>query len=159
MGEALLDKIAHGWYDMNKDGVYDDLFLTWSRKAFSSAIGGEVWSNAEDLAKWAKALFHDKTVLKQESIDQMLTFHSPCTGEEFFTSGYGLGVVRINPEIVNGLVAYGHGGNAPGYGAATLYFPEYHFSMGLMDNTEEGESIGETIKNLLDVLKEHFGGN
>jgi len=60
---------------------------------------------------------------------------------------------------VNGLVAYGHGGNAPGYGAATLYFPEYHFSMGLLDNTESGDSIGETIKNLVDVLKEHFGGN
>jgi uncharacterized protein (TIGR02145 family) len=157
--EALPEKIAHGWYDMNNDGVYDDLFLKWPRTAFSSAIGGEVWSNAEDLAKWAKALFRDKIVLKQESIDQMLTFHSPCTGEEFFTSGYGLGVMRVNPEIVNGLVAYGHGGNAPGYGAATLYFPEYHFSMGLLDNTESGESIGETIKNLLDVLKEHFKGN
>jgi CubicO group peptidase (beta-lactamase class C family) len=105
-GGALPDRIAHGWYDMNNDGAYEDLFLKWSRTAFSSAIGGEVWSNAEDLARWAKALFHDKIVLKQESIDQMLTFHSPCTGEEFFTSGYGLGVAKVNPEIVIGLVAF-----------------------------------------------------
>ncbi len=82
--------------DLDGDGTYDD-FFSWPRKAFASAIGSEVFSTAEDLAKWTYSLFHDRTVLRQESLDQMLTFHSPCTGEEFVTAGYGLGVVKFNP--------------------------------------------------------------
>jgi uncharacterized protein (TIGR02145 family) len=155
MGEALTANIAHGWWDLDDDGAYDD-FFSWPRTAFSSGIAGEVWSTSEDLAKWARALFHDKSVLNQASLDQMLTFHSPCTGEEFFSAGYGLGVVNFNPQLFNGLDAIGHSGNAPGYAAASIYLPEYEVCIGLVDNTEEGESIGVSITNLLNVIISHL---
>ncbi len=51
MGEALPTTTAHGWWDLDGDGTYDD-FFSWPRKAFTSAIGSEVFSTAEDLAKW-----------------------------------------------------------------------------------------------------------
>jgi D-alanyl-D-alanine carboxypeptidase len=157
MGEALPANIAHGWLDLDEDGDYDD-FFSWSRTAFASGIGGEVWITAEDLARWARALFHDKTVLSQASLDQMLTFHSPCTGEEFFCAGYGLGVVKFNPQLFNGMEAIGHSGNAPGYAAASIYLPDYDVCIGLVDNTEEGESVGVSITNLLNVIISHLEG-
>ena len=155
MGEDLSVEIAHGWWDLDGDGTYDD-FTSWSRKAFASGIGGEVWSTAEDLAKWARALFHDKSLLSQGSLHQMLSFHSPCTGEEYFAAGYGLGAMKFNPQIVNGLEAYGHSGNAPGYAAASIYLPDYEVCIGLTDNTEEGEAIGMSATNLINVITSHL---
>jgi len=155
MGSALPPNIAHSWYDLDGDGTYDD-FATWPRTAFVSGIGGEVWSNAEDLAKWARAMFHDKTVVSQASLDQMLTFHSPCTGEEYLVAGYGLGVVKFNPQMFNGLSAIGHSGNAPGYAAASIYLPDYDVCIGLVDNTEEGESVAVSISNMLTAITSHL---
>jgi len=155
MGDPLPANIVHSWYDLDDDGTYDD-FFSWSRTAFDSGIAGEVWITAEDLAKWARAIFQDKIVLSQASLDQMLTFHSPCTGEEFFGAGYGLGVVKFNPQIVNGLEAYGHSGNAPGFAAACIYLPDYGVCIGLLDNTEEGESIGSGMSNLLTVITDYL---
>jgi D-alanyl-D-alanine carboxypeptidase len=155
MGSALPPDIAHSWYDLDGDGTYDD-FSTWPRTAFVSGIGGEVWSNAEDLAKWARALFYDKTVLSQASLDQMLTFHSPCTGEEYVVAGYGLGAVKFNPQLFDGLYAIGHSGNAPGYAAASVYLPNYDVCIGLVDNTEEGESVAVSITNMLNAITSHL---
>lgn len=155
MGEALPPEMAHGWWDLDGDGTYDD-FFSWPRTAFSSGIGGEVWSTAEDLAKWARALFYDKTVLEQSTLDQMLTFHSPCTGEDYYGAGYGLGVGMFDPQLVNGLEAYGHSGNAPGYAAASIYLLDYKVCIALTDNTEEGESIGISLTNLLEVITSHL---
>ena len=154
-GEALSTNTAHGWWDLDMDGTYDDFFY-WPRTAWASGTGGEVFSTAEDLAKLSRALFHDRIVLSQASLDQMLTFHSPCTGEEFFAAGYGLGVAKFNPDLFNGLEAYGHSGNAPGYAAASIYLPDYGVCIGLMDNTEEGESISVSATNLLSVITSHL---
>jgi D-alanyl-D-alanine carboxypeptidase len=140
MGEALPSHIAHGWYDLDNDGYYNDFYL-WPRTAFASGIAGEVWSTAEDLAQWARALYHDKTVISQKSLDQMLVFHAPCTGEELMCAGYGLGAIKFNPELFNGLEAIGHAGDAPGYAAASIYLPEYKVCIGIMDNTEEGNAM------------------
>lgn len=151
-GEALPEGTAHGWYDLDFDGDYDDSF-PWPRTAFASGVCGEVFSTAEDLAKWANALYHSKTVLSKESLDQMLTFHSPCTGEEFFSDGYGLGAFKSNPDLFNGLQAIGHTGDAPGYAAASLYVPELDISIGFVDNTERGESMF-IISDLLQIVKD-----
>jgi D-alanyl-D-alanine carboxypeptidase len=158
MGEALPPHVAHGWWDLNGDGAYDD-FSVWPRTAFISGTGGEVWSTAEDLARWGRALLHDRVVLGQPILDQMLTLYSPCTGEEFMVDAYGLGVMRFNPDLVDGLEAIGHGGNAPGFAAGYFYLPEYGISIGIMDNTEEGDSMGATMGNLLEVIVNHVDGS
>ncbi|MEJ2545999.1 MAG: serine hydrolase [Calditrichaceae bacterium] len=153
-GESVFPMtVAHGWWDLDSDGAYDD-FYSWPRAGFSSAACGEVWSTAEDLAEWAKALFLDKTVLSQSYLDQMLDFHSPCTGEEDMCAGYGLGAVLFNPQLFNGITAYGHSGNAPGYAAASIYLPDYGVCIGLMDNTEEGESVAMSLINIINVITE-----
>jgi len=149
-GEELPPGTAHGWYDLDNDGNYDD-FFTWPRTAFASGICGEVFSTAEDLAKWARALYYDKSVLNQGSLDQMLTFHSPCTGEDFFCAGYGLGSIKFNPDFFNGLEVIGHSGNAPGYAAASIYLPDYNACLGFADNTEEGNSM-HLVNDLINII-------
>jgi len=155
MGETLPGNIAHGWYDTDNDLEYEDFFSV-QRTTFASGVGGEVWSTAVDLAKWARALFLDKTVVSQTSLEQMLTFHSPCTGEEFFTAGYGLGVGKFNPQLIYGLEAYGHGGHGPGYAAACIYLPDYEVCIGIMDNTDGGECIGTCLVKLVKLITSHF---
>jgi D-alanyl-D-alanine carboxypeptidase len=146
--------IVHGWFDLDNDGDYDD-FFQWPRTAFASGICGEVFSTAGDLAKWARALYHDKSVLNSESLDQMLTFHSPCSGEELMCAGYGLGSMRLNPDLFNGSEAIGHSGNAPGYAAASIYLPDYKVCIGLVDNTEEGNSM-YLVNDLIDIILDYL---
>jgi D-alanyl-D-alanine carboxypeptidase len=155
MGETLPGNIAHGWYDTDNDLEYED-FFSIQRTPFASGIGGEVWSTAEDLAKWARKLFHDISVVSQGTLDQMLTFYSPCTGEEFFCAGYGLGVGKFNPELVYGLEAYGHGGHGPGYAAGCIYLPDYKVCIGILDNTDGGECIGTCLAKLIKVITSHL---
>jgi D-alanyl-D-alanine carboxypeptidase len=143
--------IAQGWFDLDSNGTYDELpFMT----SFYSMAGGGVFCTAQDLANWSHALFHDKIVLSQSDLDQMLQFHSPCTGEEL-VDGYGLGVTRFSPELFNGLDLYGHGGNALGYAAGCFYLPDYDVSLAIMDNTEEGETMW-IINDLLDIVTTHL---
>jgi uncharacterized protein (TIGR02145 family) len=156
MGEKLPGNIAHGWYDTDNDLEYEDFFYM-QRTPFASGIGGEVWSTAEDLAKWGRALFHDKKVVNQTSLDQMLTFYSPCTGEEFFGDGYGLGVCRFNPQLIYGLKAYGHGGHGPGYAAGCIYLLDYEVCIGIMENTDGGECIGTCLTRLVKVVTSYLG--
>lgn len=154
MGDTLPENTSHGWFDFESDGTYEDVF-SWPRTALASGIGCEIFSSAEDLAKWARALFYEKSVLSQASLDQMLTFHSPCTGEEFLSAGYGLGVARFNPDFFNGLEVIGHSGDALGYAAACLYLPDYNVCIGFVDNTHEGDAM-YIINDLMSIITNHL---
>ena len=145
--EVLPENTAHGWFDVDGDGAYDDLS---SFTSFYSGVGGGVFATAEDLARWSHALFHEGRVLGERPLDQMLTFHSPTPGEPL-CEAYGLGVMRFSPELVNGLEIWGHGGNAPGYLAACGFLPDYDVSIGITVNTEKGEAIW-TINELLNII-------
>jgi D-alanyl-D-alanine carboxypeptidase len=143
--------IAQGWFDLDGNGTYDELpFMT----SFYSMAGGGVFCTAQDLANWSHALFHDKVVVSQSNLDQMLTFYSPCPDEEL-VDGYGLGVTRFSPALFNGLQVWGHGGNALGYAAGCFYLPDYDVSLAIMDNTEDGESM-RVINDLLDIVITHL---
>jgi D-alanyl-D-alanine carboxypeptidase len=148
--EELPENTAHGWFDLDGDGAYDD-FSSIPRTAWASGIAGEVFSTAEDLAEWSHALYHERTVLDQQSLDEMLTFYPVATPEEPLAAGYGLGAVRFTPELFNGLEVWGHSGNAPGYAAGSFYLPDYGVSIGIATNTEEGEAM-HTINDLLSII-------
>ena len=145
--DELQGNVAHGWFDLDGDGSYDDIPLLAS---FYSGLGGGAFCTAEELAKWAKSLYHERKVLNEQSYQQMFDFHSPTPGEPL-VEGYGLGVVRFAPELFNDLEVWGHGGNAPGYAAGCLYLPQYGVSIGIMTNTEGGEAM-PTINDLLDII-------
>ena len=144
--EELPANTAHGWWDMDGDRVYDD-FGSVPRNAFSSGTGGQVFATAEDLAQWARALYHEQTVLSQESFEEMVTFLPVSMESEPLLAGYGLGAVRFSPEVFDDLEVWGHGGDAPGYAAGSFYLPDYGVSVGVADNTENGDAM-----HLLDDL-------
>jgi len=148
--EDLPEDTAHGWFHLDDDGTYDELPSSIS---FNSSTGGAVFATPEDLALWAQALYHDKRVLSDEALGQMLTF-GPTTPDEPLLVGYGLGAVKYSPEVFNGLEVIGHSGNAAGYVAASLYLPEYGVSFGIMINTHDAPMV--VVSNLLMTVTENL---
>jgi D-alanyl-D-alanine carboxypeptidase len=138
--EELPANTAHGWWDLDGDGAYDDFSAT-PYTAFASGVGGQVFATAEDLAEWIRALYHERRVLSPSAFDEMVDFRPVRMEEEPLLAGYGLGSVRFAREVVSGKEAWGHGGNAPGYAAGAFYLPEYGITMGFADNTERGDAM------------------
>ena len=149
--ESLPRPVAHGWFDyINGDDEYDDLSGE-PTPAFYSAVGGEIFITAEDLVRWTHALYHDKEVVSAQLLDQMLEFYTVNDPGEPLAAGYGLGVALFSPDLFNGEELWGHGGNAIGYAAASLYLPEYGASMAVLVNTEHGESMS-TINDIITII-------
>lgn len=119
--------ITHPWYDANGDGVIEDMStrpITW----LATLLPNLIYSSAGDMAKWINALYHQRTILTQDSLDEMLHFCSPTEDPgEPTVSGYGLGVADFSKFL--GLQVYGHGGSHFGYTTAALYLPEYGISI------------------------------
>lgn len=103
--------------------------------------GGGFASTAEDLARWAKALYGGDLIQKS-FMDQMLT--GIKTGE---VDLYGLGV-----EISEGRwgKSYGHDGLFPGYVAAMAYFPQHQVAVAVQVNTDREKQVGEGLSGYLD---------
>jgi D-alanyl-D-alanine carboxypeptidase len=106
--------------------------------------GGGFASTAEDLARWAKALY-ESGLIKQPYFDQMLA--GIDTGE---LHKYGLGV-----EIGEGRwgKALGHDGLFPGYVSAMQYFPEYKVAVAIQINTDREKQIPDVNGCIDEVMK------
>jgi len=103
--------------------------------------GGGFASTAEDLARWARALY-GSDLIKKPFTDQMLA--GIKTGE---VDLYGLGV-----EIGEGRwgKSYGHDGLFPGYVAAMAYFPQYQVAVAIQVNTDREKQVGAGLSGYLD---------
>lgn len=105
--------------------------------------GGGFASTAEDLARWATALYGGE-LIKEPFKDQMLA--GIKTGE---IDLYGLGV-----EIAEGRwgKSYGHDGLFPGYVAAMAYFPQYQVAVAIQVNTDREKQVGQGLSAYLDEV-------
>ena len=148
--ESLPYPMAHGWMDINGDDVYDDLGDS-PMNSFYSMAGGGVFCTPMDLAKWAKALFLEKSVVSSPYFEQMIDFYSPTPVDPPIVNGYGLGITRFEPGIVNGLEVWGHGGDAIGYAAGCMYLVDYDVCFGIMDNTQDGDAM-YVLNDILDIV-------
>ena len=95
----------------------------------------------------------DQVVLSPDYYNQMMDFIVPTPGEPL-VRGYGLGVCWFSPELFNNLTVYGHGGNPVGYAAGCLYLPDYGVCIGILDNTEEGETM-PVLNDILEIITRH----
>jgi len=152
--ENLPVPMAHGWMNITGDDNYDDLGAS-PMNSFYSMAGGGIFCTPFDLAKWAKALFIEKSVVPQPYYDQMLTFYAPTPSDPPIVDGYGLGILRFSPDIVNGLEVWGHGGDAIGYAAGCMYLVDYNVCLGIMDNTEDGNAM-YVLNDLLEIVLEEI---
>jgi CubicO group peptidase (beta-lactamase class C family) len=100
--------------------------------------GGGFASTAEDLARWAKLLYEGK-VLKEETLDQMLTGVEAKEGRGSGAGNtYGL-AVQIRPSEWG--VSYGHGGWFPGYLSEMEYFPRHKIAVAVQFNTDASRTL------------------
>jgi D-alanyl-D-alanine carboxypeptidase len=142
--ESIGKEMAHGWYDIDKDGLLDD-FSTVPRAAINSATwtSGAVVATAEDVAIWASYLF-DGEVLKPNSFNEMTNFF-PLTSQE--TTGYGLGTYRFT---FFGKTLWGHTGGTIDFSSVILYLPEDRATFVVLFNQVE-PMITNVASQLLDI--------
>jgi len=116
-----------------------------------------IYATAEDSAKWIHLLYHEKKVLDQKLLDQMLDFHSPTPNEPPL-SGYGLGVMFIDSELaeksfgVKGVRMWGHGGSTLGFRSIVMYLPDYGTTISVMINGNNDESLFTIFVGLLKIV-------
>src|SRR5215207_2202675 len=105
--------------------------------------GGGFASTAEDLARWAGALYGGQ-VLRPETFGQML--QSPASGEG---RGYGLGTQTRESRWGD---AYGHDGEFPGYLSDMRYYPRFKISVAVQVNADESEGAQKFIATAADDI-------
>ena len=104
--------------------------------------GGGWISNAEDLARWAKAMYEGKA-FDASLVPQMLDGVPARLGRDV---KYGLGVI-IRPTPAG--LTYGHSGFFPGYMTDVMYFPEHKISIAVQVNTSVPQNLGKPLGRVL----------
>lgn len=125
--DSLMGEVAHVWYDIFDNGTtYDLVLYNIDRTATYSSMwtAGAMFSTAEDMLLWSKALFTGK-VVSDPTLDMMLDF---LPGD-----GYGLGVAEY---YISGREFWGHGGDVI-YKSFLLYSPLDSISIVLLCNDDE----------------------
>jgi len=117
--DPVPDDIIRGYVDFysNRNLINATFYSGWD---YFTADGGLI-SNAYDLNIFMTALFSGQ-VLSASSMDEFLDWQAPKTdyGDGFETY-YGLGIFKIITQYGE---AYIHSGDAIGYVASMVYFPE-----------------------------------
>ena len=133
----ILPQVANGYFQ-NKPVIVGGKFIVNPQWEWA---GGGFASTAEDLARWAKALYAGE-VLQKKSLDEML--QSTTTGEG---AGYGLGVEIVQSKWGKG---YGHDGEFPGYLSDMRYFPKYKIAVAVQVNSDETPEVNKFLASAID---------
>jgi CubicO group peptidase (beta-lactamase class C family) len=104
---------------------------TTSLAARGSPAGGG-YASANDLLHFANALQAGK-IVRTDTLDRMTTKHSQMGGPNA-GYGYGFGVFQDRER------RYGHNGGAPGINASFEIFPDSHYVVIVLANTDRGAS-------------------
>lgn len=121
--------IVQGYYDLYNNGNLENL-TQWNTGS-GNGYGG-VYSTVWDMYKFTDALFVQKTLLSQSSLDEMLVFQPDIESRK------QLGVACFKDFIDIGDpdkdYAWGHRGRDLSYSADLFYFPEHGATMALIVN-------------------------
>jgi D-alanyl-D-alanine carboxypeptidase len=146
--EPLGGELAHGWADLNGDGILNDLSLI-PRTSWASAVwtAGGIVATAEDLAKWVE-LLHGGHVLSSAAMQQMRTMVPISNSNQT----YGLGIYTWP---LFGKTLRGHAGGGIGYNSLALYYRERGVSLAVIINQRGGTASSGDILAVLfgEVLK------
>jgi D-alanyl-D-alanine carboxypeptidase len=132
--DPVPDGIIRGYVDFYSNGNLTNAtyFSGWD---YYTADGGLI-SNSFDLNTFLTKLF-DGQVLRDSSLQQMLSWKEPAEQEkDGFKTAYGLGIFRIE---TNHGPAYIHSGDAIGYMASMVYFPEQRVTITWAVNANYGK--------------------
>jgi D-alanyl-D-alanine carboxypeptidase len=132
--DPVPNRIIRGYVDLysNLNLINATYFSGWD---YYTADGGLI-SNSADLAKFMLALF-EGNILSPESLEEMLSWQIPSKMDsDAFETFYGLGIFRISTEYGP---AYIHSGDAIGYFASMVYFPEQQIAISWAVNANYGK--------------------
>lgn len=144
--EEVLGDLAHTWADHNGDGELEDIHNKVGPSMYT-LLWPFMYSTAEDLAKWAEALYGGQ-LLNASSMNEMLNF-TPVSLNPNWT-GYGLGAMRYNFE---GEELWGHSGLLPGLRSISAYSPTMGVSISVLVNQEDFGSIYAIAPALFRAVK------
>lgn len=130
------NSVAQGYFDLYNNGNIENL-TNWNTGSGNGYTG--VYSTVWDMYLFAKALFVDKTLLSQASLDEMLVFHPTIETRKHL----GVACVKDFIDIGNPDTdfAWGHRGRDLAYSADLFYFPHHNTIMTMICNYgTDGES-------------------
>jgi D-alanyl-D-alanine carboxypeptidase len=161
--ETAPGDVAEGWFDISRyaPGVdtTEGVLERYSAFPWTTTMpeAGGVFASPEDLALWARALFHDRSVLSADSLAGMLEFLplDPTTEEAQLATGYGLGAITFREDLFGGTTVIGHSGGGPFYAAASLYLPDYGVTIGAAQSADTNDSFGEALVRTVGVITGH----
>jgi len=148
--ESLGGELAHGWADLNGDGILDDLSViprtSWMSAAWTA---GAIVATAEDLAKWVE-LLHGDHVLSVGAMQQMRST-VPIPNSNIT---YGLGIYTFP---LFGKILWGHDGGGIGYNSQALYYREKGVSLAVILNQRGGTVwAGDILAVLFGEVLEYY---
>jgi D-alanyl-D-alanine carboxypeptidase len=152
--DPVPDGIVRGYIDLySKLQVLESTYFSgWD---YYTADGGLI-SNPYDLSVFFQSLMKGQ-LINSQSLGEMLTWKAPREqATDFFPIFYGLGIFKI--ETAKG-VAYMHSGDAIGYYANMLYFPDDSLTIVYAVNSNYGKidqfvSTKEAMEKIIDVIKD-----
>ncbi|MEH2210591.1 serine hydrolase domain-containing protein [Nostoc sp.] len=141
--EPTIGEVATGYGDRNKDGKLD----SYAEVNDGNGLGdGGLVSTAEDLAKFAKALFVKKTLLSPKIMKEMLKFKDNGAGYS-----YGLGVERFSSPLAK---AIGHSGIAYGFATLLAYLPSENTTIVVLLNNQNVD-LKSVARTGIEVVENH----
>lgn len=110
---------AQGYFDLHGNGTIVNVsnYITGSGNGY-----GGIYSNVFDLNKFIRALFINKTLLSQNSLNYMLDFNRE--DDDFYC-----GVSTVKKFTHKSTYGIGHTGRDLGYNANLFYFPERNYTI------------------------------
>jgi D-alanyl-D-alanine carboxypeptidase len=127
--DALPEKqVAQGYFDLYQNGKIANL-TNWNTGS-GNGYGG-IYSTVMDLHAFMKALFIDKTLLTDASLNQMLDFNENVIEVRKYL---GVGLFKDFIDLKTGFFGYGHRGRDLAYSADLFYFPQQNAILSLEVN-------------------------
>jgi len=151
--DPVPDGIVRGYIDLysNLQVIESTYFSGWD---YYTADGGLI-SNPYDLNVFFRAIMSGG-VLSEQFLNEMLEWRSPEEpASDFFPISYGLGIFKI--ATPHG-IAYMHSGDAIGYYANMLYFPDDSTTIVYAVNSNYGKidqfvSTKEAMQKIISTVK------
>jgi len=151
--DPVPDGIVRGYIDLysNLNVIESTYYSGWD---YYTADGALI-SNVYDMNVFFRALMNGQ-IVSSESLNEMLTWKTPSEQDpEFYEIEYGLGIFKMT---IPGGVCYFHSGDAIGYYANMIYFPDDGITVVYAVNSNYGKidqyvSTKTAIEKIISVLK------
>lgn len=157
--EPAAAPVAHGWKDVDDDGILDDISIGESASYYSMGLASSALAaSAGDLIAFSRALVGGQLVSLQ-MLDRMLTDRvaTPAPGEMRW---YGYGIEWHGPDVVGDVEAWGHTGVTGGYLAMWAYLPDWDAHVVVLQSGDADlAQVYQKLKEIIAATVRHLSAS